>query len=89
MNSPQLPQLVRRHGELLAADRLVVMDGTRHVSNLPTLNVRGLQAAYVGDAVRTIIPAEAVAMIDIRLVPESDGKRLLGLLRDYIQSQGD
>jgi acetylornithine deacetylase/succinyl-diaminopimelate desuccinylase-like protein len=193
MSSPQLPVLVKQHATALAADRLVVMDGTRHVSNLPTLtfgargiayttlrvfgprqpmhsgqygnfvpnpvfrlskllagmkdddgrvlipgwydgielsveekiamnavpenadsiaarigiarpervggtyqealayptlNVRGLKAAYVGGAARTIIPAEAIAMIDIRLVPESDGARLLGLLRKYVLDQG-
>jgi acetylornithine deacetylase/succinyl-diaminopimelate desuccinylase-like protein len=193
MSSPQLPNLVKEHADVLSADRLVVMDGTRHVSNLPTLtfgargmakttlrvfgprqpmhsgqygnfvpnpvfrlskllagmkdddgrvlipgwydgielseaekkamnavpenadsiaarigiarpervggtyqealayptlNVRGLKAAYVGGAARTIIPDEAIAMIDIRLVPESDGERLLGLLESYVQSQG-
>ncbi|MBC6993563.1 M20/M25/M40 family metallo-hydrolase [Lewinella lacunae] len=54
----------------------------------PTLNVRGLRAAYVGNAARTIIPDEAIAMFDIRLVPESDGARLLGLLEAYIREQG-
>jgi len=193
MSSPQLPELVRTNKNKLAADRLVVMDGTRHVSNLPTLtfgargiatttlrvfgprqpmhsgqygnfvpnpvfrlskllagmkdddgrvlipgwydgislseaekkamnavpensdsiaarigiarpeqvggtyqealayptlNVRGLKAAYVGGAARTIIPDEAIAMIDIRLVPESDGVRLLKLLRDYVENSG-
>lgn len=193
MSSPQLAVLVRAQQEKLAADRLVVMDGTRHVSNLPTLtfgargiayttlrvfgprqpmhsgqygnfvpnpvfrlsnllagmkdddgrvlipgwydgisfseadhaamnavpenadtiaahvgiarpegvgdtyqealsyptlNVRGLSAAYVGGAARTIIPEEAIAMIDIRLVPESDGERLLKLLREYVLAHG-
>ncbi len=193
MSSPQLPELVRTNKDKLAADRLVVLDGTRHVSNLPTLtfgargiatttlrvfgpskpmhsgqygnfvpnpvfrlskllagmkdddgrvlipgwydgisltdadktamnavpensdsiaarigiarpervgetyqealayptlNVRGLKAAYVGGAARTIIPAEAIAMIDIRLVPESDGNRLLEAMRAYIEDAG-
>jgi len=54
----------------------------------PSLNVRGLRAAWVGDEVRTIIPAEAVAEIDIRLVPETDGNRLVQLVKGYIRDQG-
>lgn len=54
----------------------------------PTLNVRGLKAAWTGNEVRTIIPNEAVAEIDMRLVPESDGERLMGLLKQYILDQG-
>lgn len=54
----------------------------------PSLNIRGLNAAWVGDKVRTIIPSEVIAEIDMRLVPESDGKRLMELLKTYILEQG-
>ena len=54
----------------------------------PSLNVRGLRSAWVGKEVRTIIPEDAVAEIDMRLVPESPGEKLVALLRDYIQQQG-
>lgn len=54
----------------------------------PSLNVRGLRSAWVGKEVRTIIPEDAVAEIDMRLVPESSGQRLVGLLRNYIEQQG-
>ncbi|MCP9236991.1 M20/M25/M40 family metallo-hydrolase [Lewinella sp. JB7] len=37
LGSDDLPGAVERHRELFAADFLVIMDGTRHVSNLPTL----------------------------------------------------
>lgn len=54
----------------------------------PSLNIRGLQAAWVGQKRRTIIPAKAIAEIDMRLVPESDGARQVKLLKDYIEGQG-
>ncbi len=54
----------------------------------PSLNVRGMAAGWVGDEARTIIPAKAVAEIDIRLVLESDPERLVGLLRKHIEDQG-
>ncbi|MFW6079878.1 MAG: M20/M25/M40 family metallo-hydrolase, partial [Gemmatimonadota bacterium] len=54
----------------------------------PSLNVRGMRAAWVGDEVRTVIPATATAEIDIRLVRESDPERLIRLLREHIESRG-
>ncbi|MFM8912763.1 MAG: M20/M25/M40 family metallo-hydrolase [Flammeovirgaceae bacterium] len=54
----------------------------------PTLNVRGLNALYVGNEARTLIPAKAVAEIDIRLVPSSDPKRLIRLVRRHVETQG-
>ena len=54
----------------------------------PSLNVRGLRAAWTGDEVRTIIPAEAIAEIDMRLVTETPGKKLVTLLQSYIEQQG-
>jgi acetylornithine deacetylase/succinyl-diaminopimelate desuccinylase-like protein len=37
LGSPHLPDAVRKHGERLKADRLIIFDGPRHVSNQPTL----------------------------------------------------
>ena len=54
----------------------------------PSLNIRGMASGWTGAETRTIVPATAVAEIDIRLVKESDGDRLLGLLRDHIENQG-
>lgn len=54
----------------------------------PSLNVRGMSAAWVGDQARTVIPESATAEIDIRLVPESDPDRLLSLLGDYVRDEG-
>lgn len=54
----------------------------------PSLNVRGLRAAWVGDEARTVIPPRATAEIDIRLVKESDAERLVGLLREHIEALG-
>ena len=47
-----------------------------------------MSSGWVGAAARTIIPASAVAEIDVRLVKESDPDRLIGLIRDHIEKQG-
>ncbi|MBO6779291.1 MAG: M20/M25/M40 family metallo-hydrolase [Rhodothermales bacterium] len=54
----------------------------------PSLNVRGLASAWVGDRVRTIIPPTATAEIDVRIVPETDPVRLIALILTHIQEQG-
>jgi acetylornithine deacetylase/succinyl-diaminopimelate desuccinylase-like protein len=54
----------------------------------PSLNVRGLGSGWIGDQVRTIVPATATAELDLRLVPESDGTRLKTLVKKHIEQQG-
>ncbi|WP_340202856.1 M20/M25/M40 family metallo-hydrolase [Ascidiimonas sp. W6] len=54
----------------------------------PSLNIRGLSSGWIGEQARTIVPDKATAAIDIRLVPESDGERLKGLLKKHIEKQG-
>ena len=54
----------------------------------PSLNIRGLGAAWIGDEARTIIPPTATAELDIRLVRETDPERLIGLVRSHIESLG-
>lgn len=54
----------------------------------PSLNIRGLSSGWVGEKARTIIPESATAEIDMRLVPESDGTKLKGLVKKHIENQG-
>ena len=56
--------------------------------NYPSLNIKGLSSGYTGPQARTIIPAVAIAELDMRLVPESDPVRLFGLIKDHIRKQG-
>ena len=53
----------------------------------PSLNVRGMRSGYV-DEPRTIIPPDATAAIDIRLVKETPSARMIELLRAHIEKQG-
>ena len=54
----------------------------------PSLNVRGIRAGWVEDEVRTIVPSECIAEIDVRLVIESDGYRLHNLIKKHIEGLG-
>ncbi|MEZ5332440.1 MAG: M20/M25/M40 family metallo-hydrolase [Thermoanaerobaculia bacterium] len=55
---------------------------------LPSFNVRGLASATVGDSARNVIPTEATASIDIRLVKGNDPARILDRVEDHIRARG-
>jgi acetylornithine deacetylase/succinyl-diaminopimelate desuccinylase-like protein len=54
----------------------------------PSLNIRGLSSAFVGESARTIIPDRAVAAIDIRLVKETPAAAMLERVKAHIARQG-
>lgn len=80
-----VPALHRRLG---IASPDAVARSPQEAIQYPSLNVRGLQSAWVGSDARTVVPADAVAEIDVRLVRESDPDRLLGLMRRHVEGLG-
>ena len=54
----------------------------------PSLNIRGMQSGWIGNEVRTIVPATATAEIDIRLTPETEPERLIGLVKRHVEGMG-
>ncbi|SNY94865.1 M20/M25/M40 family metallo-hydrolase [Flagellimonas pacifica] len=70
------------------AKREAIGETYQEALQFPSLNVRGLRAAWVENEVRTIIPSEALAEIDIRLVPETPAERQIQLLTNFIESKG-
>jgi acetylornithine deacetylase/succinyl-diaminopimelate desuccinylase-like protein len=54
----------------------------------PSLNVRGLRSGYVGADARTIIPADATAALDIRLVKETPAAEITAKVLAHIRQQG-
>ena len=55
---------------------------------LPSLNVRGLESAGTGANARNIVPAKAIASLDLRLVKGNDHLRQVEKLRAHIRQQG-
>ncbi len=56
--------------------------------NLPSLNVRGLRSADVGELARTIVPDRATASLDLRLVKNIQPQRQFERLAAHIRKQG-
>lgn len=54
----------------------------------PTANVQGIIAGYNGPGSKTILPNEARAKLDLRLVPDQDPEAILQSLRAYLKEQG-
>lgn len=54
----------------------------------PTCNVAGLTAGYQGPGSKTVIPAQASAKVDFRLVPDQDPRDILTKLRRHLDQQG-
>jgi acetylornithine deacetylase/succinyl-diaminopimelate desuccinylase-like protein len=60
----------------------------REATQYPSLNVRGMASAAVGDKAANIVPSEAIAELDLRTTPETDGRRLFALVKRHIEQQG-
>jgi acetylornithine deacetylase/succinyl-diaminopimelate desuccinylase-like protein len=54
----------------------------------PTCNVCGFHTGYGGPGVKTVLPAEATAKLDFRLVPDQDPYDLLNKLRAHLDAEG-
>jgi acetylornithine deacetylase/succinyl-diaminopimelate desuccinylase-like protein len=54
----------------------------------PSLNVRGMAAASVGEKASNIIPHQAIADFDLRTTPEAPPEYLFSLVKAHIEAQG-
>jgi acetylornithine deacetylase/succinyl-diaminopimelate desuccinylase-like protein len=55
---------------------------------LPSLNVRGLSSAYVGERAQNVVPDKAEASIDARLVKGEDPRKKYEQIIGFIRKQG-
>jgi len=54
----------------------------------PTCTICGLDSGYQGPGSKTVLPAEARAKVDFRLVPDQDPDDIFRKLRRYLDEQG-
>lgn len=54
----------------------------------PTCNIAGITSGYSGAGVKTVLPAQASAKIDFRLVPDQDPATILAQLQQHLLAQG-
>ena len=54
----------------------------------PTLNVDGLISGHTAEGTKTIVPHEARAKVDIRMVPNQEPGKMLDLVRQHLRRHG-
>ncbi len=54
----------------------------------PTCNIAGLTSGYQGEGLKTVLPAEARAKLDMRIIYNQDPDRCLRLLRQHLIERG-
>jgi len=54
----------------------------------PTCTICGLRSGYQGKGTKTVMPAEAMAKVDFRLVPEQMPEEVVQQLREHLDSHG-
>ncbi|WP_180369152.1 peptidase dimerization domain-containing protein, partial [Oenococcus oeni] len=52
----------------------------------PALNIEGIQSGYQEDGVKTVLPAEATAKLEIRLVPDQDPHDIFQKVVDHLKN---
>ncbi|MDN3448677.1 M20/M25/M40 family metallo-hydrolase [Planococcus sp. APC 3906] len=76
----------------LELDKFVLdLEGTelkrKHIFE-PTCNICGISSGYTGEGTKTVLPSEAMAKLDFRLVPGQDPEKILRQLRAHLDAQG-
>ena len=58
------------------------------LASQPTVNIEGLVAGYTGPGGKTILPARAVAKLDLRMVPNMTAEDTLAKLKAHLAKRG-
>jgi acetylornithine deacetylase/succinyl-diaminopimelate desuccinylase-like protein len=78
--------------KLVGFDRLIRDPSSEQVIEqllfTPTCNIAGITAGYQGQGSKTVLPAEATAKLDFRLIPDQDPDEVLARLRKHFDAQG-
>jgi acetylornithine deacetylase/succinyl-diaminopimelate desuccinylase-like protein len=60
----------------------------QRMSDTPTVNIEGIFGGYTGPGGKTILPHQAIAKLDLRLVPNQTAEGALAALKAHLAKQG-
>jgi acetylornithine deacetylase/succinyl-diaminopimelate desuccinylase-like protein len=85
------PEIAQRR-KLVGFDRLIRDPMPEHVIEqllfTPTCNIAGITTGYQGPGSKTVLPAEATAKLDFRLIPDQDPDEIVVRLRKHFDAHG-
>ena len=88
----QIDPEIEKRRQLVGFDKLVRDPKPDQVIEqmlfLPTCNVAGVTTGYQGGGSKTVLPAEATAKLDFRLIPDQDPEEILQMLRKHLDGNG-
>jgi acetylornithine deacetylase/succinyl-diaminopimelate desuccinylase-like protein len=64
------------------------VDLYRHLYFDPTLNINGLVSGFTEEGTKTLVPHEATAKVDIRMVPGMEPQKVADLVRAHLDKHG-
>jgi len=83
---------VQQRKKLVGFDRLIRDPLPEHVIEqllfTPTCNIAGITTGYQGPGSKTVLPADATAKLDFRLIPDQDPEDILARLRKHFDAHG-
>jgi len=83
---PDNEKVIRERAGFKNAEQVAVT--YQEAMQYPSLNVRGIRSAWVGNQVRTVVPDKVIVEMDIRTVPESHPDTLVNRVKAHIKNQG-
>jgi len=69
-------------------DDLPWQEANERLESQPTVNIEGLVGGYTGPGGKTVLPHQAVAKIDLRLVPEMTLEAAVATLKAHLAKRG-
>ncbi len=64
------------------------LDAKKALVGGATCNIAGFVSGYAGDGAKTVLPGDALAKIDFRLVPKMEPKKQVMRLKNHLKSKG-
>jgi len=69
-------------------DNVSGLEYRKRLYGRPTCNICGIETGYTGPGLKTVLPAEAKAKLDFRLVPDQRPEDILDKLRRHLDAGG-
>lgn len=81
-------QMMKQLGTERWIDDLPFVEALERLVSQPTVNIQGLVGGYTGPGGKTVLPHQASAKLDLRLVPDMTADAALAALKAHLERRG-